>query len=654
MDGVDRTKTEHITQLGAVKAALSMYGERILGEKPDKMKNKMAFPENAPSKARELHTARRDLGRFDDRRRFAESVKAKAERELITAQKTMNDLNQQIEESNSTTMARKEEVKGLKELECRHRSWVLAVGEANNPQCMEVMKELDKVKRELSKLKLDMASVLHAKTQAEKQAEVSLSRVRSYTSSMEAIKRKIEEVNEEEVLVELARMEAVRELKAIEAQREAEAAQFSKTMENTRKRIEYLIQEVNHSNELEMKLESTTSDANVLQSELNLVKVMDTSFMNNWDSLNQLNLSGTGANMREDGELASASLLQSATDELNEAKRELACIREEGFQFMASMDIIRNEMKHGLDEMAHLKKFEVKTDSTIKDLNSKLVRTKSKLESASSAEEKSRSIVSNLTTTLQQLQTETAAVKEERELIHKETTNIKLEIQKSESDIELEEERLQAAMQELEAVKASEALALESLRSLTQRTMKARAAASLHSSSITISDFEYEYLSQRAEGAEELADKKVAAAQAWIEALKAGEKEILMKTEMAHREIRELRALEEQEHHKSEKALRATKSVEDVLHNWRRHEEQTDYSKFQFGAEVPRKSMIENNGPMTPRHSKIRRPASPGFRYVARSPGVRYVARSGSFTLRKKRKVMPSLVKFFRRKKYGE
>lgn len=563
--------------------------------------------------------------------------------ELSDARKIVEDLTLRIEDSNATAKAQKKEFQSLKKPGGRSGEWALAIGEINNHhQYVEVMRDLDAVKQELSKLKLDMASVLVAKTQAEKQSEESNSRARSYASSMEALKKEIEEVNEEEVLVELARMEAVKEFKAIEDQRRAEASQFSATMEKTRMRIESLIQEINNSKELEMKLQVTKSDAEVLESELKLVKSMDNSSTNSTTSPNQLNSSGTSSSKRKEDELASASLSQSVTDELNEAKKELLRVRQEGFQFMASMDIIRNELKHVSEETVHLKNLEEKAESTVKNLNSKLSRAKSKLKVATDAEEKARSIMSSLTATLQQLQTETEAAKKERKLISEETSIIRSEIQKTEADIELEEERLQSAMKELEAVKASEALALESLRTLTEKTMKARASTSLQSSSITISDFEYEYLTRRAEGAEEIADKKVAAAQAWIEALKAGEKEILMKTEMVHREMRELKVVEDQELYKAEKALTATKAIESELHNRRQREKQTNDADLDLEVPMPRKSMKEISSPMTPRRARMRRPAS---------PGVRYVGRSNSITLRKKRKAMTNLIKFFRGKK---
>jgi len=56
---------------------------------------------------------------------------------------------------------------------------------------------------------------------------------------------------------------------------------------------------------------------------------------------------------------------------------------------MASMDVIRNELKHVTKETARLKK----NDSLVQNLNSKVLRTKSKLEAASAAVEKARSLV---------------------------------------------------------------------------------------------------------------------------------------------------------------------------------------------------------------------------------------------------------------------
>ncbi|PIA24899.1 hypothetical protein AQUCO_15200006v1 [Aquilegia coerulea] len=238
------------------------------------------------------------------------------------------------------------------------------------------MRELDSVKRDLSKLKLDMAYLLETKKRVDNETEASTSRMRSYSSSIEGLRKEIEEVNEEQVLVELARIEAFREYEAIQAQREAEAAEFASAMQNTRKKINEVLHEIDRSKELEAKLAITTSDANVLQNELKLVKAMGESFKRNESP---------------------AEAGQAITDELEAANKELANIKEEGFQFMASMDIVRNELKHVSEENARLKNLEIRADLTVKELNFKLLTAKSKLEYITSAEEKAKAIVANLT-----------------------------------------------------------------------------------------------------------------------------------------------------------------------------------------------------------------------------------------------------------------
>uniref|UniRef100_A0A7N2M219 Uncharacterized protein n=1 Tax=Quercus lobata TaxID=97700 RepID=A0A7N2M219_QUELO len=205
-------------------------------------------------------------------------------------------------------------------------------------------------------------------------------------------------------------------------------------------------------------------------------------------------------------------LMKSITAELEAAKKELSVVREKGFQFMSSMDIIRNKLKRVTKETVWLKKIEVNPDLTVQNHNSKLLRVKSKLEA------------------------------KKKELNTAKTATIKANIEKTEFEIKLTEERLEAAMQELE------------------------------------------YLTGRAVRAEGTADKKVATAHVWIEALKASEKEILMKTELAQREIRE----------KCKKNAEAEN----------------------LQLELHRKSM-KGNGNFTPsRRAKFQNSASPGSRHL--------------------------------------
>lgn len=561
-----------------------------------------------PSKSGELQKAQLDIGRLTETWKSAEKEKARAESELFVAKSRAKELALEIEKSNARATARKLELGSSRKLETEDHKY------------SELMRELNSMKKELGWLKLDMANALESKAKAEKTIEASDSRVISSMKSAEEISRKIDEANEEHVLVELARIEAEREYREIEAQRVEEAARFSKEIEATRQKIGALQKEINEAKDLEMKLAVTNSDLNVLQSEMELVRAMEKNFRKN--------------GLVEESE--SRSLLKITEDELKAAKNELAKIREESFHYMTSMDVVRTELLHIASETEQLKKQERKADASIQELNSRLVNAKSKLESASTAEERSRAIVSNLSAGLQQLHADTKALKKEKDMIDKETTRTRDQTELNENEICSAEDRLQAAMLDLEAAKASEALALKRLRVVAERTMKSRAASFAQSSVVTISRSEYEYLTTCAASAQQVADNKIAAAQAWTEALKAEEKQILMTTESLKKEIKELKITEDKELSKIEKAL---DDQEKALETDSENTEEPELLEFQIAAEPPKRSARISTA--SARKAKMRRSSV--------SSGVRYHARAPSITVKRRKTVMPNLIKFLQK-----
>ncbi|XP_061338344.1 protein PLASTID MOVEMENT IMPAIRED 2 [Gastrolobium bilobum] len=627
---MDGTELGSRRRVGSVKAAVNLFDDRIADDTDSpSLKKKIDFSVKPSSRTRELHRARRDIGKYKESRWNAESTKAQAESKLSNAKKTVKQLSSMIEESSYKATAQIRDIETLEMLgKDQHGTMVAQRNESH--EYAQVMTELECLRKELFELKLDVASVLEEKSRAEKEIEASSSKMLSSSRTAEALRKEIEEANEEQVLAEVARIEALKELLDIEAQREKEADEFSSKMESTRKKLKEAMEEIDESQELEMKLTMTMSDVDVLQNELNLVKEMEKRVQGD-ESMKQLE-----GSFRKEEESGDSTTLQTITEELEAAKKELALTREEGFQFMASMDVIRNELKHVTAETVSMKKKEGKVDSTVQNLNSKLLRAKCKLEAVSTAEEKARSIVISLSHALDNLKTETEAARKEKEHISQEVKTTKAETQKTEFQIDMIEERLQGLQQELEVAKTSEALSLEKLKTLTETTMRERAITAQHSSKITISKFEYEYLTNHAAAAEEVADKKVAAAQAWIEALKASEKEILMKTKIAQRELKEMKLEEEVEVYTKEKLLSKRVGSEELDYYPRKREKSSSKNMHRT---MSRKS-IKSNGIITPaKRTKFQKSASPATRHV--SP----------FIVKKRKKVIPNLAKFFRGKK---
>lgn len=546
--------------------------------------------------------ARIKINQLKDGIKIAESYKANAEMELSEARKTVKDLASRIEESNSrvTKIEKLDKQKRLKDV------LGLSRRKTDDGQYTEVTRELENVKQEISKLKLEMAYALEEKKNAESEIKASSSIFLSYTSLAEELTKNIDELNEEHVLVALARIEALKECTAIEAGRKEEMKKYLTALEETTKKINDLNEEAAIAEEVEKELAVTTGDVDRLKSELALIKGMDNRIQENSENL-------------EDGFKKQGKALHTKSEESEVAKK-IAAINEEGFQLMSSMDIIREELKQLAEEKARLRKKEEKAELTIQSVNSKLLRAKSKLEALSAAEEKANSMSSSLAGTLRHLREEAEAAKKERALDLEDTAKVKAELLRTKYEIDLDEAKLQASIEELMAIKSSEAMALETLKTLVEISMKVRATTCHHNSTITISTFEYEYLKGRAVEAKIVADKKVEAAHAWTEALKTSEKEILMETMIIQQKIREIGVLEEE-----------------AINSGRKHDKSLDPEQVQFEVSSSRKSLNRYSISTPARRPRFRKSGSPAGFYMSRS----------SITMDRRRKGVQNLSKLF-------
>ncbi|XP_075501414.1 protein PLASTID MOVEMENT IMPAIRED 2-like [Primulina tabacum] len=636
-----------------IRAGIGSNGGRGL-EATLALKNIRAnYPESLKAETRELHQARRRSIEYNQSRKHAESVIQEAESELSAAKATANEISRRVEESNARAKTDVREAEKLRMDKIREGEW-----STGNSRYTDVMSELESIKRELSTLKLDMTSLLQERRRAEQEIDSSTVSMQHHSSTLETVKREIEEIEVEHVLVELATIEAIKDCGEVEAQRKESSERFKAAKEDTVKKKKKIIKEIENAKELENKLAITLSDITLLQGGLNLVKKMERRVEN------------IGSNFLEEGDqTADQSMLFSITKELEATKKELASVRDDSFRFMTSMDVVRNELRHVMEETARVKKSEQKTEVIIPNLHSKLLKAKTKLEATSVAEYKANSIVSNLSLTLEQLKSESEKAKNELSLISEETEIIKADVQKTEMEIELAEERLQAALQDLKAIKASESKALDNLEAQIEITIRNRASASKRGSTITISKFEYEYLIGSAIGAKEIADKKVSAAHAWIEALKACEKEIMIKTELSRRESRELKVQEEREVRKTERLLSAKKVVEKELGHIRQKSAKSMEPEILRPANaLRRKSMnrsfrmspgkkamsgrisatADHNASVTPRRISATKDHNASVKSRRISATTDHNAsRVPSFRVKRRKQIIPNLTKFF-------
>ena len=474
--------------------------------------------------------AKSSMDKLNERKAAVDKERAGAESELSRARAMAKELERQIEQAKARASSKRSEPHAMRATRASEKGpgAPSSQEERDAAEYAEVSRELDRARRELLRLRLEVKSAAEAKTKAESDIVASAINIQSNLRAADEMKRLVDEANEEHVLVELARIEAEREHCEIDAQRRAEAERFAREMEATRAKIEALRKDVSRAREMEAKLAVTTADVEVLQAEMELVRAMERNSVKNDDA--------AGA------EAEDKALLQTAEAELDAAKKELESIKAGSFQFMTSMDSARTEIMRVSEEVNRLKAQEKEADAQVQQLNAKLLKARARLEALTATNERSTAIVSNMTSALQQLRDEKEAARKEEELTELEQLCVRAENENVNTEIAVTEARIQQSVKELEAAKAAEAKAMKKLKAAVEGTMQAR--ASQGSRTITISRFEYEYLSGRAALVRVVADKKVSAAQAWVQALKAGEKELAARSEAAERVTAELRAKE--------------------------------------------------------------------------------------------------------------
>jgi hypothetical protein len=226
------------------------------------------------------------------------------------------------------------------------------------------------------------------------------------------------------------------------------------------------------------------------------------------------------------------SLQAAAEAGLSSARTELASVKEEGIRFADSTELARRETARVEEGVGRIRDQEKKTGAQVRQLNDKVLRARARLEAVAADDARAEAALAELSSALRQLGEETEAAEKERAL-----TELEAQCVRDGAEIAAAESRIRRPVRELEAARAAAARLKAAVDGAT--TMPWEDATS---GDVTVARFEYEYLTGRAEAVRAAADKKVAAAEAWIEALRAGEKVMAMRAEVIEKEIEEAKA----------------------------------------------------------------------------------------------------------------
>lgn len=582
------------------------------------------FFQRVLAKETHLHLAQKELNKLREQLANAEITKSQALAELENARKTVEDLNSKliaIGESKALAIKAEEESQNnMKTLEgtkftrsdSMPGSWNEDL-ESSKTSYLAVVSELNDAKQELTKLRHDCDTSLEAKLNAVKQMELAENAAKENMDKSGELSKEISVTRESLERSKLAVIEAHEEHARIFSEKDAQKEVYKTKMEASVLKLQILKQGFNPSLAKDLATEVVNVDKEI--------KLLKTDMQN-----------------------AKASELESVkvvTAELDNAKDYLMKVAEEENSLRRSLETLKLELENLKKEHAVMKDKEAEMEFIAGNLNTQLFKTKADLEACIAEESKAREAADKLASSLKQLSVESEKAKRDADEMKLKANELKNEAESTRLALAEAEIKLRVALQEAEEAKIAELKVLDQIKALSERTSAARTSTSDSNpgANITISKDEYDSLSRNVAESDTIADMKVAAALAQVDAIKASENEALKKLESTQQEIQTMKAAISQALKKAEMAESAKRAVEGELRKWREKEQKK-------AAEAASRILAETNIPTLPSpvHYNVEK-IKPSEKFI----DVRKLENRPSSV--SKKNLLPSLSGMFQRKK---
>eukprot|EP00268_Persea_americana_P029768 TRINITY_DN28783_c0_g1_i1.p1 TRINITY_DN28783_c0_g1~~TRINITY_DN28783_c0_g1_i1.p1 ORF type:complete len:665 (-),score=211.98 TRINITY_DN28783_c0_g1_i1:282-2276(-) len=543
----------------SVKAAVSLFGEGAIAADKFTMKKPKSIPtERTLTKETQLHMAEKELIKFKEQLNNAGTTKAQALTELEKAKRTVEDLTHKLKtvnESKESAIEATEVAKNqAKQLEGANSgnpsknggSWKEELDGARQ-QYATAVTELNAAKQELQKIRQDFQAYMGEKAVAFQQAANAEHATVVNKERADELSKEIASAQESLVRVKLASELAQLERVEILSEKDTQKQTTRLALHEMENKLELLKKEFDPEvvRNLEEKLAETSAEIATLQ------KQMESARVSNHDSM------------------------KSVTTNIDSAKLELQKLSEEESSLRTLVESLKQELESVKKDHTELKDKEADAENITGNMHIKLQKHKAELEVALAGENKARAAVDELASTLQQLSFESKNARIEIETMNKGAEAMKRVAEMTRIASEEAEKKLQVALNEAEEVKAAEASALDQIKILSVKTDAARASMSMSESGaqITMSAEEYESMSRKVEESNMLAEMKVAAAVAQVEAVKASENEVLKRLEAAQKEAEEMQVATQEALKRAEMAEAAKQALEGEIRRWREREQ---------------------------------------------------------------------------------
>ncbi|KAG8386010.1 hypothetical protein BUALT_Bualt03G0104600 [Buddleja alternifolia] len=541
----------------SVKDAVSLFGEGAFsGEKPAIRKPKPQSAERVLARETELHLAQKQLNKLKEQLKNAETTKVEALSELERAKRTVEELSQKLKTINESkdsairaTEVAKHQAKQFANMkndnsEETNKSSNLDLEHAKF-QYIDAVTELNAAKQELRKIRQEYDASMEAKDIAVNQADEAENAVKANMGKVDELSKEITTVKESIQQVKLANAQTKEEETKICVDKDNQKQSYKARLHGTVEKLLALRKDIDPglNKNLEAQLGETLLEIEALRTEMGSKRDAD------FDSVKIVTL------------------------ELDGAKESLSKVAEEENSLRSLVETLKLEIDNVKKQHCELKEKEGETESIAGNLHVKLRKAKSELEEALAEEAKIRGASDEMIATIHQLSLESENAKREAEEMKQKTEELKQETEATRIKLEEAEKKLKVATEEAEEAKSAEIRVLDQIKMLSEKNDAARASSVGPEARITISKDEFESLGRKVEESEKLAEMKVSAAMAQVEAVKASENEALHRFKAMQKEIEDMKNATHEALKKAEMAEAAKNAVEGELRRWREREQ---------------------------------------------------------------------------------
>ncbi|XVF84200.1 hypothetical protein PTKIN_Ptkin17bG0006300 [Pterospermum kingtungense] len=255
--------------------------------------------------------------------------------------------------------------------------------------------------------------------------------------------------------------------------------------------------------------------------------------------------------------------------ELKQAKLNLSRTTNDLADIRGSVESLNKKLEKERVSLEKTRERLTNNSSKISSLEKELNQTRLKLQVAKDAETKSSADNPlDISRELQRLSSEAEQFKKIGEAARSEVSRAISEIEQTRTRIKTAEMRLLAAKKMKEAARASEAVALAEIKTLSSRENSSGVSAQ-KAEGLTISFEEYSSLMRKAQNAEEVSKRRVVDAMLQVDEANVSKTEVLKRVEEATEEVKTSKKALEEALNRVEAADKGKLAVEEALRKWR-------------------------------------------------------------------------------------